>query len=206
MEEVRTNNPLESSVLVLNRSYLAIHLISVRRALTLVYREIADIVDIEEGHYASYDFEAWREISEFRAEESGFDQPHQEWIRAVNFAIVAPRVIRLNKFDRAPQQTLRFNRRNLMARDNHSCQYCGHSFPNSSLSLDHVMPRSRGGKTTWENVVCSCVDCNTRKGDRTPHEARMALRSKPTKPKQSPLLMMKLDNPKYFLWKSFLPS
>ncbi len=82
-----------------------------------------------------------------------------------------PRVIRLLAYDRLPKQTVRFNRRNLFARDNNRCQYCGKRFPTSELSLDHVVPRSRGGDTTWENIVCSCVACNVRKGGRTPTSA-----------------------------------
>ncbi|WP_231756626.1 HNH endonuclease [Lignipirellula cremea] len=192
-------------MLVVNRSYLAVHVVTVRRAFGLVYRQIADIIDVSDGVYASYDFDMWREISEFRSAEPSVCE-NDEWIHSVNFVIQAPRVIRLVRFDRAPRQTLRFNRRNLLARDNHCCQYCGESLPHHRLSLDHVLPRSRGGKTTWENIVCSCLDCNTRKGDRTPHEARMTLSRPPIRPKQSPLLMMKLGNPKYDVWKSFIPT
>ena len=97
-----------------------------------------------------------------------------------------------------------FNRRNLFARDSNRCQYCGRKFPPAELSLDHVMPRSRGGATNWENVVCSCVKCNVKKGGRTPEEARMHLIKPPAKPKRSPLLTVKLGNPKYRSWKSFL--
>jgi len=205
MEEAHAASPLSSSVLVINRSYLPVHVVTVRRAFGLVYRQIADIIDVSDGMYASYDFPTWREISEFRAAEPSPDDEHIEWINSVNFVIQAPRVIRLIRFDRVPRQSLRFNRRNLLARDNHCCQYCGESFPHSRLSLDHVLPRSRGGTTTWENIVCSCLDCNTRKGDRTPKEARMTLRRDPKVPQQSPLMMMKLDNPKYEVWKSFIP-
>jgi 5-methylcytosine-specific restriction endonuclease McrA len=74
------------------------------------------------------------------------------------------------------------------------------------MSLDHVIPRSRGGETSWENIVCSCVDCNTRKGGRTPHEARMKLMATPKKPQHNPLLFSKLHSPKYQVWRSFLQS
>ncbi len=209
-QPLRRGNPLGGSVLVLNRSYMAVHLINVRRALSLVFRDIAGIIDVEDGHYAAYDFATWREICEFRQtmaeDDPSMADPHADWIRSVNFSIQAPRVIRLLEFDRAPRQSLRFNRRNLFARDNNRCQYCGDQYPQSQLSLDHVVPRSRGGGNTWENVVCSCLDCNSRKGNRTPKEAQMKLQREPGKPKQSPLLSIKLGDPKYEVWKTFLPA
>jgi 5-methylcytosine-specific restriction endonuclease McrA len=94
----------------------------------------------------------------------------------------------------------------VFARDGNMCQYCGRHFPMSELSLDHVVPRSRGGLTSWENIVCACVACNVRKGGRTPPEARMQLVRQPVKPKRSPLLSIKLGNPKYASWKSFVES
>jgi 5-methylcytosine-specific restriction endonuclease McrA len=195
-------------VLVLNRCYLPVHVVSVRRAFILLYRDCAEIVHIEGGQYSSYDFPAWCEISAFRAaqraalHEAGGD----DWIRTVHFEIQAPRIVRLLTYDRLPRTVLRFNRRNLFARDGHRCQYCGRSLPTSQLSLDHVLPRSRGGPTTWENVVCSCLSCNTRKGGRTPQEAHMHLMTRPSQPQTNPLVAMKLGNPKYACWKSFLPA
>jgi 5-methylcytosine-specific restriction endonuclease McrA len=194
---------LSSSVLVLNRFYMAVHVINVRRALGLLFRELAEVIHLEEGQYANYNFETWLEISTLRAADK---QQHEDWIRAVNFELQAPRVIRLLSYDKVPRQTLRFNRRNLFARDGNHCQYCGKVFPTSELSLDHVMPRSRGGETSWENVVCACVACNVRKGGRTPQEAHMKLIRPPIKPKRSPLLSVKLDNPKYESWKTFVDS
>jgi 5-methylcytosine-specific restriction endonuclease McrA len=204
MSSVGAADALSASVLVLNRFYMAVHVINVRRAFTLLFRELAEVVHLEEqGQFANYNFESWREISELKA---SFKEPHQDWIRAVNFEIQVPRVIRLLTYDRLPKQVVRFNRRNIFARDGNKCQYCGRRFPTSELSLDHVIPRSRGGQTTWENIVCSCVKCNVRKGGRTPHEAHMHLIKSPVKPKRSPLLSMKLGNPKYESWKTFLDN
>ncbi len=196
-------SPLSASVLVLNRLYMAVHVISVRRAFGLLFRELAEVIHVEEGQYANYDFDSWREISEMRA---NFKAPHDDWIRSVNFEIQVPRVIRLLSYDRLPKQAIRFNRRNIFARDGNRCQYCGRKFPTSELSLDHVKPRSRGGDTSWENIVCSCVKCNVKKGGRTPQEAHMHLIRQPVKPKRSPLLSIKLGNPKYESWKSFLDN
>jgi 5-methylcytosine-specific restriction endonuclease McrA len=192
---------LNTSVLVLNRSYMAVHVVNARRAFVLVYRDLAEVIHIEEGQYANYDFQAWCEISQLRSEEK---QPHDDWIRSIHFEIQVPRVIRLYRYDRVPRKSLRFNRRNLFARDDHRCQYCGNSKPMNQLSFDHVVPRSRGGETNWENVVAACVDCNTKKGGRTPKEARMKLIRKPSRPKYSPVLVGKLDNPKFASWRSFI--
>jgi 5-methylcytosine-specific restriction endonuclease McrA len=196
-------DPLSASVLVLNRFYMAVHVVNVRRAVGLLCREMAEVIHFDQGQFANYDFESWREISELRAT---FKKPHEDWISSVNFEIQVPRVIRLLKFDRVPKQTIRFNRRNIFARDGNRCQYCGKSFPTSELSLDHVVPRSRAGATCWENIVCACVACNVRKGGRTPQEASMKLIRHPVKPKRSPLLAIKLGNPKYESWKTFLDS
>lgn len=195
---------LSASVLVLNRMYLAVHVISVRRALSLLCRELAEVIHIEDGgSYANYNFESWREISELKRE---FKEPHEDWIRSVNFELQVPRVIRLMIYDRLPRQTIRFNRRNIFARDSNRCQYCGKKFATSELSLDHVHPRSQGGETTWDNIVCCCVKCNVKKGGRTPEQAHMHLIKPPVKPKRSPMLTVKLGNPKYESWKSFLDS
>jgi 5-methylcytosine-specific restriction endonuclease McrA len=140
-------------------------------------------------------------MSELRAD---YKQPHEDWIRAVGFEIQVPRVIRLLTFDRLPKQQLHLNRRNVLARDEHTCQYCGRHYPTHQLSLDHIIPRSRGGETTWENVVCACLSCNIHKGGRTPHEARMKLVRHPIRPKRNPLLALKLNNPKYESWRTWL--
>jgi 5-methylcytosine-specific restriction endonuclease McrA len=192
---------LDSSVLVLNRLYLAVHVIGVRRAFGLLVRDLAEVLHCEEGAFANYDFESWREISELRAE---VKEPHDDWIRTVNFEIQIPRVIRLLQYDRLPKQELHLNRRNVLARDGHRCQYCARHLPAHLLSVDHVIPRSRGGVTSWENLVCACLTCNIRKGGRTPQEAKMKLVRRPVKPKRNPLLVLKLDNPKYASWKTWL--
>lgn len=203
MTVTAVGDSLGSSVLVLNRTYLAVHVIGVRRAFSLLCRELAEVIHIEDGQYSNYDFPSWREVSEAR---SRFKEPHQDWIRSVNFEIQVPRVIRLLFYDRLPRQTVRFNRRNIFARDGNRCQYCGKRFITSELSLDHVKPRSQGGDTTWDNIVCCCVKCNVKKGGRTPEQAHMHLIRPPVKPKRSPLLSIKLGNPKYESWKSFLDS
>lgn len=200
----RTYSPLESSVLVLNKMFMAVHIISVRRAFCLLCKQLAEVVSAEDGSFATYDFESWAELSAFRAR--NFPREDEDWVRTPTSEIQAPRVIRLLAYDRVPKQTVKFNRRNIFARDNNQCQYCGRKVPTSELSLDHVLPRSQGGETNWENIVCACVECNVRKGGRTPRQANMTLIRKPVKPKRSPMLNLKLTQKKYQSWQSFLEN
>ena len=204
MDNQTALSPLNGSVLVLNRFYMAVHVISVRRALILLYRQLAEVINVEQGRYNNFDFESWVEYSEFLQDESEDALEQGEWIRSVHFNLQVPRVVRLYKYDKVPKYSLRFNRRNLFARDSNTCQYCGKHHALSQLSFDHVVPRSRGGKTSWENVVCCCLKCNSKKGDRTPEKAGMSLVRVPAKPKHNPLLSVKLNNPKYECWRNFL--
>ena len=206
MSTVAAHPSLNSSVLVLNRFYMAVHVVNVRRALSLLFRELAEVVHLEDGQYANYDFASWREISQLKRELEEMDEEEfrNDWIRSVNFDIQTPRIVRLMRYGKVPKMTVRFNRRNIFARDKNHCQYCGRTFATSELSLDHVVPRSQGGGSTWENIVCSCVRCNSKKGGRTPEQAHMKLICRPVKPKHSPMLTMKLGNPRYESWKTFI--
>src|SRR5213592_4820741 len=167
------NSALDASVLVLNKLFMAIHIISVRRAFCLLCKDLAEVVAQEDGQFATYDFATWRELSEYRAR--NFREEDDDWVRTVNSEIQVPRVIRLLGYEKLPKQTVKFNRRNIFARDNNQCQYCGKRYAMSDLSLDHIVPRSQGGPSSWENVVCACIDCNVRKGGRTPKQAHMGL-------------------------------
>ncbi len=201
---VGSYSTLDASVLVLNKTFAAVHVISVRRAFCLLCKELAEVVSMEEGQFATYDFASWSELSAFRA--ANFRQEDDDWVRTPTSEILSPRVIRLLSYDKMPKQTVKFNRRNIFARDHNQCQYCGKRFPTTELSLDHVIPRSQGGGTTWDNIVCACVDCNVRKGGRTPRQANMTLIRKPEKPKRSPLLNLKLSQKKYSSWQSFIDN
>src|SRR5262252_1901533 len=110
---------LNSSVLLLNRQYVAIHVVDVRRAFVLLFRRLAEVIHIEGDQWANHDFESWREISEIKSQ---FKAPHEDWIRSVHFEIQVPRVLRLLHYDRVPKQRVRLNRRNIFARDGNHCQ------------------------------------------------------------------------------------
>jgi 5-methylcytosine-specific restriction endonuclease McrA len=192
---------LDASVLVLNRHFTVVHIVPARRAFCLLYKSQAEVIDVEDGTFLSYDFDSWVQISQLRRLQKKADD---DWIRTVRCEIQVPRVIRLLSYDKIPQDTVKFNRRNILARDNFRCQYCGRKFPSHQLTLDHVIPRSRGGKMVWENVVCACISCNLKKGDRTPAEANMRLIRPPKRPHRNPVLTLKLRSVKYHSWRMFL--
>ena len=197
------SSALQSSVLALNRGYAAVHVISVRRAFCLLWKAQAEVIHIENESYLTYDFHGWREISLLKLELNERDE-FDDWISAVNFEVQVPRVIRLLEYDRVPRNVVKFSRRNVFLRDENRCQYCGSKFSAHNLSLDHVMPRSRGGQSTWENIVCACLKCNVRKGGRTPQEAGMKLFQPPKRPKRNPILSNQLSSEKYACWRRFL--
>ena len=194
---------LDSSVLVLNRLYMAVNVVSARRAFILLSKSQAEVVAVEDNQFNSYDFETWIEVGQARDRWKG---DGVEWVRSVSFDVMVPKIIRLLFYDRLPQTRVKFNRRNIFARDENRCQYCGKRHATNELSLDHVIPRSRGGRTTWENVVCSCTRCNARKGGRLPEEAGLSLYRKPAKPRRSPVIRLKLLSDKYQTWKQFLDN
>ena len=183
---------LNSSVLVLNRSYLPIHVTSVGRAFSLIYREVARAVN---EHYETFDFEEWTQIAV---------SANGTAIGTVRGPVLVPRVIVLMSFDRIPKRHLRYSRVNVFARDKYTCQYCGVEPPRGQLNLDHVIPRSLGGRTTWENVVCSCVACNRKKGGRTPTQAMLRLRRSPQRPRWTPLMTLMPSSIRYKEWRPFL--
>jgi 5-methylcytosine-specific restriction endonuclease McrA len=192
---------LDCNVLVLNKHYMAVRIIGARRAFSLLFRQLAEVVSFEKGQYANYDFESWCEVSQFRRR---FEPDGHDWVATVNFQIAVPRIIRLLFYDRLPRSDVKFNRRNIFARDKNRCQYCGSKYATSELSLDHVIPRSMGGESVWENIVCACTQCNVRKGGRTPKQARLTLIQKPVKPKRNPLVHIHLGHQRYRSWKQFL--
>jgi len=201
---------LNSPVLVLNRSYLPVHVTSVRRAFSLVYQGIARVVD---GEYRTFDFEQWSGLRVGK----GHDRRHNghehqdvvhgngfDWIGTSRGRLPAPRVIVLIVFDRVPRRHVRFSRANVMTRDGFTCQYCGERPPRSQLNLDHVIPRAHGGRSCWENVVASCLECNRRKGGRTPEQAGLRLLRAPARPRWTPLATLPLAHIRHDEWRPFL--
>ncbi len=183
---------INSSVLVLNRSFFPVNVITVKNAFCMLCRGAAKAVD---SQYKTFDYDSWSQISVEQREEA---------VALVNRLIKIPRVIILVAYDRIPRTQIRFTRANIFARDRNTCQYCGRSFSKNELSIDHLIPRSYGGKSTWKNVVCSCFSCNRRKGGKTPNQAGMKLLSTPTKPKWTPLSRISFKDLKRKEWLPFL--
>ena len=195
---------LNAHVLVLNRLWMAIRVVDARRAFSLLCRDMAEVVRIDDGSYTGYDFENWTEVSTAQSRYDAIPTERYEWVQTVRMQIAVPKVIRLLGYDRLPAQEVKLNRRNIFARDNNRCQYCGRHFPTSELSLDHINPRTQGGENSWTNLVCACTRCNAKKGGRTPAQARMKLVRKPVKPTRNPVISLRLGSGKYQDWKHFL--
>ena len=195
---------LESSVLVLNKFFAAVHIVNAKRAFTMLCKESAEVVSIDDGQYNSYDFTSWVDVSAFKAECELPDEDRYESIKTFSLEVRVPKIIRLVVYDKLPKATVKFNRKNIFARDKNRCQYCGKKVPTSELSLDHVIPRTQGGTSNWKNIVCACTNCNKHKGGRRPEEAGMKLICKPVKPNHCPLIQLKLGSNKYNSWKQFL--
>jgi 5-methylcytosine-specific restriction endonuclease McrA len=161
----------------------------------------AQVIYAEDGSFRVLDAAAWFEHSK-EAESA----PGARVIRTVNQAVLVPSVLLLKGFDRILLQDLKFNRQNLLERDDYRCQYCGKSLPNKELNMDHVIPRDRGGGTSWENVVISCIRCNSKKSNRLPKEAGMRLLKEPKRPPRRPFVSSLYGKPVEKSWEYFLQS
>jgi 5-methylcytosine-specific restriction endonuclease McrA len=186
---------LNTQVLVLNRSFLPVHVTTVRRAFTLLYVGLAKAVDEQ---FKTFDFDSWAALSAAVQDE--------DRIGLVGRTIRVPRVIILQAYDRLPKRHVRFSRLNIYARDRNTCQYCGRAFPKHELNLDHVIPRSQGGTSNWENIVCCCLGCNRVKGGRTPEQAGMRLVTRPRRPRWTPYLNVPGKAARYKAWAPFLDT
>lgn len=179
---------------MVNRSLQAVHITSARRAFVLLYTEVAKALD---DTWIGQDFRTWASVAPKQGEPS---------LGTSRGLMRIPRVIQLIDYDRMPRATVRLSRRNIFLRDAYTCQYCARRSSARDLNLDHVMPRSRGGPTTWENVVCSCRVCNLEKGGRTPAEAGMKLLRRPARPRWSPVLALAFTPARPKEWEPFLST
>ena len=161
---------LQEPCLTLNRNWQPITFLPVQTAIVNVMRDMASVLDPQD--YLLLSFEEWVELG----------RQSDRMIRTPKLAIAAPEVIVLKKYGERPPRKITFSRENLYKRDEFTCQYCGVALPGRDLTIEHVLPRSRGGPTTWENCVAACEDCNGRKADQTPKEAGMKLKTTPARP------------------------
>ncbi len=190
---------LDQPVLVLNRLWQAVNVIGAKRAFALLARGHAHVVHHHEEDFRVFSMMDWIDFSR-----SNPPIAEMETVHTPNRVIRLPRVILLSFFDKLPCKELKLTRNNVFERDKNHCQYCAKVFPREELNLDHVIPRHYGGKTTWENIVCSCIKCNSRKANRLPHEAHMRLIQKPVKPKWRPVISLVLNTQHREMWKDFL--
>lgn len=150
--------------LVLDMGYQPHRIVSWQRAVTMLFQGKVEVVE-------EYD---------------------ETIYKSATFIMKMPAVIRLLNMVRR-KKAVRFSRMNVLTRDKWRCQYCGVKLPTKKLNYDHVVPRSQGGRTVWQNIVTSCYPCNDRKAGRTPQQARMQLKSKPVKPRSLPVVAFHLD-------------
>jgi len=183
---------LNTKTLVLNRHWMPINVTTIRHAMCLLYRRMAEVVCPET--YQRYTFESWADLSV---------EPHEPCIRTVSLRIKVPEVIVLLSGDALPRQSVPFSRRNLFNRDRYTCQYCGAQPGTRELTIDHLVPKSQGGKTVWTNCVLACAACNSRKGNKSLKESGMKLRRKPTVPKWSPFISIAVTERKES-WRNFV--
>ena len=187
--------------LVLNRLWQAVNVVGVERAFSLLALEHAQVIYAEDGSFRLFDADAWFAFSaETPPSEGG------RLIHTVNQSVRVPSVLLLRRYDRMLLREMKFNRQNLFERDGYRCQYCGNSFVAKELNMDHVVPRDRGGKTSWENVVTSCIRCNSRKGNRDPNEACMFLLREPVRPRQRPFVSFLYGRPIEDSWRHFIQA
>ena len=190
---------LDQPVLVLNRLWQAVNVIGARRAFALLSRGHAHVVHHQDEDFRTFSMYDWLDFSAANPPRGELETVHTP-----SRVIRLPRVILLTFFDKLPCKELKLTRNNVFERDRNACQYCGRALPREELNLDHVIPRQYGGKTTWENIVCSCIKCNTRKANRLPHEAAMRLVRKPVRPKWRPVISLVLGTRHREMWKDFL--
>lgn len=178
------------STLLLDSVFKPIKIISAKKAIELLYRNVVEVIEVnskefnDEIYYETYGFKTWTEMSYLKHEiETG--NLEIEFIKTSSSVIQVPKVLRLINNYIGKKHKVRLSRKNLFERDDYTCQYCGRRLAASQLSIDHVIPKSKGGKTHWTNVVAACHKCNTKKANKTLNEANLKLRKKPKTPKSS---------------------
>lgn len=164
---------LLEAVLVLNSTYEPLQVCSMKRALRLLFKNKAEVIENYDGLY----------------------------IRSISLNMALPTVIRLVYYVKKPYQHVRFSKRNVLLRDRYTCQYCG--ITGVQFTLDHVIPKSQGGITSWENVVCACIKCNNKKGNRSPSRANLHLFRKPYRPKYVPYTTMSIKYSSHDVWRKY---
>ncbi|MBI4242659.1 MAG: HNH endonuclease [Planctomycetes bacterium] len=187
----------EGSVLVLNKFYLPINMISVKRAFVILYKDTGEILDEVDSQIRPFSFNEW---IDFSADRNG----DRDYVRTIRHRIAIPRIIRLTRCFSMPKYEVKLTKKNVLLRDGYKCQYCNKGYQLNKLTIDHIIPKSKGGKSVWTNIVTACMNCNLKKGGRLPWEVGMKLLRSPSAPHTNPLLSQKLRNGNYKVWGYFL--
>ncbi len=187
-------------VLVLNKNWQAVNIVGVRRAFSLLWQDHARIINTKSGDFSPLDAAEWIQYSDVEK-----DGPEEDYIHTIRLKILIPKVMLLRSYDRLPISEIKFNRENVFIRDNYTCQYTGKRCKASDLTLDHVIPRERGGRTSWENIVTCRRDINSLKANRLPYEAGLKLIRKPVRPKWRPFSAVVASSNIEREWEHFLP-
>lgn len=156
---------LYTSVLLLNQNYEPLTVLKLKRAVTLFLLGKVDLIENNDNKY----------------------------LRSINIKIPMPSVLRLKYYVQIKRKEIPLNKKNILKRDNYECQYCGKR--GGQMTTDHIIPRALSGEDTWENLVCACVECNNRKGNRTLQTANMKLRKKPKKPSYFTFVLREIGTP-----------
>ena len=188
-------------ILVLNSIWQPVNIICVQRAFSLLLQDHAQVINTRDSSYLLMDSAEWLAYSESELPEDG-----EAYVQTVRMRIRVPKVLLLRSYDRLPVQEVKFTRENLFERDNYRCQYCGNEYEARELNLDHVIPRDKGGRTSWENIVTSCITCNSRKANRLPHQASMHLIRKPERPRMRPFISYLIGSECDEDWSHFIQS
>jgi len=187
---------LDRPVLVLNKHYLAVRVSDFRRQLRKVQNERAKFLD--PLTYLQYNWEEW--LDEFTTTEK---DENFNYINGKDYYVRMPEISVCSNYSSIPKSKVKLTRRNLLIRDNYTCQFTKKRVSASNATIDHVIPRSKGGKNTWENLVIASLEANTRKGDKTLEESGMKLLRKPVEPKWNPIYSFMLTN-KPKSWENFV--
>ena len=187
--------------LVLNRIWQPVNVVGVERAFSLLSLDHAQVIYAEDESFRVFNSLAWFDFCRETEALKG-----ARIIHTVSQQVIVPSVLLLRSYDRILLQEMKFNRQNLLERDDYRCQYCGKSFAPKELNMDHVLPKDRGGGTSWENVVTSCIRCNSKKSNRLPREAGMRLLNEPKRPARRPFVSSLYGRPVEKTWEHFLQA
>lgn len=192
---------LNYKILVLNRLWQAVNIVGVERGFSLLLQDNAQVIYTSDQSYRLMNADAWLELSEEMQEAR---ESPSDCIQTVQLKILVPKVLLLRSYSKVPVHEVKFSRENLLDRDDHRCQYCGNQLESAFLNMDHVIPRDQGGKTSWENIVTSCIKCNSKKANRLPHQANMHLIKKPERPRWRPFISSLIGQSYEEDWEYFL--